>query len=92
MDDEWHKLEQRPHPDGGGVGTWDYDSVRESPDARAEARPKHFTIHFGSIAELCFEKGSELPEGDPCVSLKGVMCSSASRSKTRISKTPSSNN
>ena len=34
VDDELHELEQRPHSDGDGVGAWDYDSVRESPDAR----------------------------------------------------------
>ena len=71
VDDEWRKLEQRPHPDGDGVGTWDCDSVRESSDVRAEARSKSFTVHFGSIAELCFERGSELPEGDPHRKFKG---------------------
>ena len=68
---QWEKLELRPHPDGGGVGTWDYTSVREASDARGEARRGDFTVHFGSIAELCFEKGSELPEGDPQRKFKG---------------------
>ena len=36
-------------------------------DARQEGK----MAHFGSIAELCFEKGSELDEGDPNRKYKG---------------------
>jgi hypothetical protein len=38
---------------------------------RAEARKKGDTVHFGRIVELCMEKGSELPEGDPQREFKG---------------------
>ena len=63
--------EIRPHPDGGGVGAWDYSSVKGVYDVRAEARGSKKTVHFGMITELCFEQASELPEGDPERKFKG---------------------
>ena len=45
-----------PHPDRKGVGVWDITSVREASDVRREAQRKGITIHFGMVAELCFEK------------------------------------
>ena len=56
VDAEWKKLAEMPHPDGKGVGVWDIASVRESSDVRREAQRKGITIHFGMVAELCFEK------------------------------------
>ena len=56
VDAEWKKLAEMPHPDGKGVGVWDITSVRESSDVRREAQRKGITIHFGMVAELCFEK------------------------------------
>ena len=45
--------------------------MKEVYDVRAEARNSKNTVHFGMITELCFEKGSELPEGDPERKFKG---------------------
>ena len=46
VDEGWAKLEIRPHPDGSGAGTWDYSSVKDVDDVRAEARKSNKTVHF----------------------------------------------
>jgi len=71
VDKEWFKLLDAPHPDGHGKGTWDMSSVREARDVRAEARSTNTTVHMGMIAELCFQKASELEDGDPLKVYKG---------------------
>jgi hypothetical protein len=71
VDKEWFKLLAMPHPDGKGKGTWDMSTVREARDIRAEARKTNVTTHFGMIAELCFQKGSELEDDDPLKVYKG---------------------
>ena len=62
---EWDKLASLPHPDSKGKGTWDIGKVREANEVRQEARDADQTVHFGQIAELCFQKGAELEDGDP---------------------------
>ena len=91
VDAEWKKLAEMPHPDGKGVGVWDITSVRESSDVRREAQRKGITIHFGMVAELCFEKNVDQVVGaDPGKapkasrqSTKVDTCSSETRSRTR---------
>ena len=63
VDKEWNKLID--------AGTWDYDSVREWEDVANEARALGQTVHVGDIFEICVEKGSELPAGDPARKFKG---------------------
>ena len=53
------------------VGCWDPNSVREWHDVKREANRRKEDIHIGSLHELCMEKGSELPEGDPGRKYKG---------------------
>ena len=45
--------------------------VVEAKDARAEARRQGKKAHFGRIAELCYERGSELPVGHAARVFKG---------------------
>ena len=65
MDEEWENLRKAPRPDpkDKGIGVWDESIVMEAKDARATARQQGKKAHFGHIAELCYEKGSELPDG-----------------------------
>ena len=65
MDEEWENLRTVPRPDpkDKGIGVWDESKVIEAKDARAVARRLGKKAHFGRIAELCYEKGSELPSG-----------------------------
>ena len=60
---EWNALRQ--------AGCWDESAVREWKDVAAEARRAGKKCHFGRIFEICVEKGSELPEGDPGRKFKG---------------------
>ena len=46
-------------------------SVREKRDVRREAERFGLTVFFALLAELCFQKGSELPKGDPGQVYKG---------------------
>ena len=66
---EWQRLRTIKHRDG--VGVWDESRVREKSRVRHEARDKGITMHFARIFDLCVEKGSELPLGDPDRRFKG---------------------
>ena len=63
MKDEWDRLRS--------LGTWDEYVVREWSDVAREARNKGEEVHFGYLLGLCFEKGSELEDGDPGKKFKG---------------------
>jgi hypothetical protein len=65
MNKEWENLRTAARPDSRdkGIGTWDEGKVIEGSLARANARKTGKKAHFGRIAELCYEKGSELPKG-----------------------------
>ena len=52
-------------------GVWDVDSVREKRDVIRDAMRLKKKVHFARIFPICFEKGSELPEGDPDRKFKG---------------------
>ena len=54
---EWSRLED--------IGCWDISRVKSWSQVKREADKRGDTIHVGSLHELCMEKGSELPEGDP---------------------------
>ena len=54
---EWVRLED--------IKAWDVKAVREWWKVDREARENGETIHIGSLHEICIEKGSELPDGDP---------------------------
>ena len=54
---EWDKLQAVP--------CWDASTVRPWAEVRREADETGETVHIGELCELCFEKGSELPEGHP---------------------------
>lgn len=71
VDKEWNKLAETPYPDGLGKGVWDIKGVREASEVRAEANRTNTVVHFGRIAELCFQKNSELEDGDPLKMYKG---------------------
>ena len=71
VDKEFYKLNDMPHPDHKGVGVWDIQSVREKSDVRWEASQAGLCVFFAMIAELCFQKGSELSPGDPGQVYKG---------------------
>ena len=60
---EWDRLRM--------MGTWDEVVVREWADVAREARQAGKEVHFGYLLGLCFEKGSELPEGHPDRKFKG---------------------
>jgi hypothetical protein len=63
MDAEWERLRK--------MGTWDEVVIREWADVAREARQAGKEVHFGYLLGLCFEKGSELPEGHPDRKFKG---------------------
>ena len=62
VDAEWQKLRDAD----GGRGTWDESSVTNYWDAQRQAKHKLETTgvhtHFGTLFDLCVEKGSELEE------------------------------
>ena len=60
---EWTKLRN--------ATAWDESAVREWRDVAEEARRKGKKAHVGRIFEICVEKGSELPVGDPNRLFKG---------------------
>ena len=60
---EWDKLR--------AAGCWDESGVREWADVASEARRKNAKAHVGMIFDICVEKGSELPKGDPGRKFKG---------------------
>ena len=63
LDKEWNKLI--------GQKCWDYASVREWREVAAEADKQGIKAHVGRIFDICVEKNSELPEGDPNRKYKG---------------------
>ncbi len=71
VDLEFQKLATQSHPDGKGHGVWDIKSVREKRDVRWEANKANIVVFFAMIAELCFQKGSELEDGHPGKVYKG---------------------
>ena len=46
-------------------GVWDVTSVREKRGVIKDAMRLNKKVHFARIFPICFEKRSELPEGDP---------------------------
>ena len=71
LDAEWNILRNMPWPDGKDKCTWDETLVDEAADVRKRAEKNDTTVHFTRICELLYEKGSELPEGDPERKAKG---------------------
>ena len=63
LDKEWAKLRK--------AGCWDEKNVREWDDVVAEYRKKGKKAHVARLFEICVEKGSELPLGDPNRKFKG---------------------
>ena len=63
LDVEWDKLMNKK--------AWDMESVREWSSVSDEAQRKSKKVHVGKIFEICVEKGSELPQGDPLRKFKG---------------------
>ena len=63
LDKEWFKLVK--------AKAWDELSVREWSDVARQARDANVKAHMGRIFEICVEKGSELPKGDPNRKYKG---------------------
>ena len=63
LDKEWNKLISQK--------CWDYASVREWREVAAEADKQGIKAHVGRIFDICVEKNSELPEGDPNRKYKG---------------------
>ena len=53
------------------AGCWDETRVREWADVADDARRKGTKTHVGRIFDICVEKGSELPPGDPNRKFKG---------------------
>ena len=63
LDKEWNNLTSK--------GAWDYSTVREWDDVSREAIKNKTKVPVGKIFEICVEKGSELPQGDPMRKFKG---------------------
>ena len=63
LDKEWNKLVV--------AKVWDEDKPQEWSTLARAARETGETIHVGRVFELCTEKGSELPDGDPDKKYKG---------------------
>jgi hypothetical protein len=63
LDQEWHKLV--------AAKVWDEAKAYEWSTLARDARETGETIHVGRVFELCTEKGSELPAGDPGRKYKG---------------------
>ena len=61
LEKEWNNLTSK--------GAWDYSTVREN--VSREAIKNKTKVHVGKIFEICVEKGSELPLGDPMRKFKG---------------------
>ena len=62
-DVEWEKLVKKK--------AWEMESVQEWDDVSGRAQKNGRKVHVGKIFEICVEKGSELPEGDPLRKFKG---------------------
>ena len=63
LDKEWSRLRK--------IDTWNEKGVREWSDVAAEARRTGTKVHVGRIFDICVERGSELPLGDPARKCKG---------------------
>ena len=63
LDKEWNNLTSK--------GAWDYSTVREWDDVSREAIKNKTKNYVGKIFEICVEKGSELPQGDPMRKFQG---------------------
>ena len=63
---EWTKLRN--------ATAWDESAVREWRDVADEAKRKGTKAHVGRVFDICVEKGSELPQGDPRRLFKGRVC------------------
>ena len=63
MDAEWENLRSKT--------AWLEEQVREFDDVSGEPSKNQKKVHFGRIFEMCTEKGSELPDGDPNKKWKG---------------------
>ena len=74
--DEWKRLQRK--------GTWG-TVVRDWNKVAAEAKQTGKEVHFGYLLGLCFEKGSELQQGDEGRKYKG-RASRATGSSTRTGK------
>ena len=63
LDVEWDKLMDKK--------AWDMDHPREWAEVSAEAVRRGRKAHVGRVFEICVEKGSELPKGNPLRKFKG---------------------
>jgi hypothetical protein len=63
LDVEWNKLVT--------VNVWDQSQAFEWSDIAHKARTAQQTVHVGRLFEICVEKGSELPAGNPGRNYKG---------------------
>ena len=63
LDVEWEKLMKKK--------AWEMESDRGWEDVSSSAQKCGRKVHVGKIFEICVEKGSGLPEGDPLRKFKG---------------------
>ena len=63
LDVEWEKLMKKK--------AWEMESAQEWDNVSSRAQKNGRKVHVGKIFEICVEKGSELPEGDPLRKFKG---------------------
>ena len=63
IDAEWDALK--------GRGCWNIANAQKWNDVKKKANAEGRTIHLGSMLELLYQKGDELPEGDLNRKLKG---------------------
>ena len=75
LDKEWNKLVI--------AKVWNEVKPQEWSTLARAARKTGETIHVGRVFELCTEKGSELPDGDPDKKYKGRSVFSGQRSEGR---------
>ena len=66
MRHEWDRLAPK--------GTYDFRTVKESYQVRADAKLDQKTIHIGLVFGIVGEKQSELKEDDPLRIIKGRYC------------------
>ena len=63
IDKEWRALQERD--------CWNVTDAREWNEVKRQANKEGRTIHLGSMLELLYQKGDELPKGDKGRKLKG---------------------
>ena len=61
-----------------------YEKVREWDDVSSEAVRANAKVHVGNVFELCVEKGSELPKGNPLRKYKGRTVFQGNKVKRRV--------